>query len=319
MLFLILNILFLVDENECSNKINNIKTYTSHEFFSQISEVRKKIMDLEKSFKNSNFKVISILINESENGNYYFELDYKPSKKCQYFEIKDYEIDYSNRLEKDVMKSLKLKNIDLLTMQNDRYSKKIKISYLFPYIGHGCLKDVEHKTYKMPIYDSFRIEKIKTSIKNKFINTNRPYFLIEEDEEKEYIYIDYPVCLHEKMIKKFEIKRYFGFLYDRYSDAYKAAIKAVNSFEGAGLDIFYFDTYEENGNFTFFIDWIYRTNKKTEINTYYSKRIFNTQKEAIAELSNSIKNLKSNKTFLIEKFINHEEEGFSFVFRYIEK
>lgn len=315
MLSIILNTFLLINYERCPQ--NQIQIYKSKEIFYQKDDAQKKLIEAEKSIKNSNFSIISSRVDESEEGYYHFEIDFKPAKNCKNFEIIDYEIDYSNTSQEYVFKNLKTKAIDILSIQNDAYEKKVVISYILNFINYGCIKEITIRNYKIPVYDIYSLEKLKTSIKNSFINLKLPYLIIDYDEK--IIDIEYPSCKYEKSIPSFEIKRYLGLLYQTKQEAYKNAVVAKNTFEKNNTDVLYFDVYEDNGYYSFFIDWILKPIKKIEIRTYNSKKIYHTREEAIKELSNSIKNIQSSKISILEKSINDENSGYSFIIRYIEK
>lgn len=311
----IINLLLFLNQEKC--KEPEIETYTSKKIYYQKNEAIKKLIDAEKSVQNSEIKIISTRVNESEEGYYYFEIDLKPIKGCKNFEIRSYEIDYSNSSQKEAIKNLKTKYVDVIAIQDDNYDKKINVSYIVKFINFGCLKGISKKNYKLMIYDLSNSENLKTSIKNRFRSLKLPYFTVEGEDE--YVNIDYPSCTYEKSLEEFEIKRYNGFLYQNRKEAYKSSIIAKDAFEKVGIDVFYFNTYEENGEYSFFIDWISKQRKMVYIKSYNSKKIYDTKDEAMKDLLNSIKNIESKNAHILEHSINSEQPGYSFIIRYIEK
>lgn len=303
----------------------DIKTYYSPNVFYSKEEALKSALKSVNRLNKSGYKSLGYGVEEKD-GYYFYYLNYSFDKNCLYYEIKKYEIDYSN----DFSSSQALKRLDLksgsgiktIYVYDDIYNKKIIVDYVLPFNNfRNCGFEIKEKRHYFYLDNQHLSDKILTDIENSFIKNSIPFLFIYLDDDY-YIYADYLVCDSRDKYPVYEMKRYESFDYNRKDEAYSAAVKAVKTLNNSGGMVFYFEVYEKNSDYFFFIDYFVKTlnlgkDLKINILNYYEPQSYKSVYEADKKMKEKEKLFSSSGFYALESKVSDNDFGYSFQISYI--
>ncbi|MEW6012076.1 MAG: hypothetical protein ACP5SD_01760 [Elusimicrobiales bacterium] len=326
MIFLQIIFSVFLSAYENCNYSREIKTYYSPNIFYSKDEALKAALKSVNQSGKSGYKSLGYGVDEKD-GYYFYYLNYSLDKDCLYYEIKNYEIDYSNDFSSvQALKRLDLKErggIKPIYSYDDVYNKKITVSYVLPFNNfRNCGFDVKEKRYYFYLNEKYFSDKILTNIENSFVKNSIPFLFISADEDESYIYVDYLVCETKDKYPAYEMKRYESFDYNYKNEAYSAAIKAVKALNDSGGVVFYFDVYEKNSNYFFFADYFVKTlnfgkDFKINILSYYDTETYRRKYEAEKKMKEKEKIFSSSGFYPVESAVFDNGSGYSFQISYI--